>query len=151
MFKNITKYLMCILLSVAVAAAIPVGNIYGRDYMELNYLSEDESWVKKTFMFPSGTTKEDRIKIIYMHFFDKAGTEFYSPPHVKVLDVSIEGEKLLLDVSGEVLNIKGEYTERKFAEQIIKTAIGITGISEFVLLVEGRQQVFKDGTIVIYP
>jgi hypothetical protein len=142
MYKQIAA-LIFILIS-AKAAAAP----FGEEFLNVHMICVDESF-NETWgteqLFIKNIPKDEKIIFLFGYLFENGN---YIPPGVKAISAEVIGGTLILNVSVEILNCAGSYTEERLTAQIIKTALDIPGINNITLLVSGENRPLTEGSFI---
>lgn len=103
-----------------------------------------EDWVE--IELDENLTEEEKAGILFQELTENKGNRIsFVPEGTGIIWVSLNDGKLLINFTKEAENSAGNYRERHFVKQIVKTAYSLEEISSIIIYVEGEESNLPEG------
>ena len=92
-------------------------------------------WIERQLALPEGISPEESAKLLIEASFGKQSPNF-APPGTQVATLIISDGHMVVNLTKQAMGFGQDYYESTIRKQIIKTALGIEGISCITTLVD---------------
>ncbi|GHU77597.1 hypothetical protein FACS1894188_12210 [Clostridia bacterium] len=138
--KKVIKFLLFIIFAVLLKENALA------DELNLYYMLPDE---EKFRIRQENIDAKDIKKIFKLYeiiFSDK--DLYFIPQNVKIYNVRVDGETLVLDVSEDIFSFSGAYGETRLTSILVKNALQFDGVNKVTISSNGEIAVFPEGTVI---
>lgn len=115
-------------------------------YYYLEFQDDAEYWRSKIVSCGEAELSPAEKAFHVFEGFFSDGLSASIPAETKVLQVTINEDLLILNVSREIKNYGGTANEEALTRQLVETALAMPGIAKVTLLIEGKEDYLPEGS-----